>query len=133
MISRNFFFLSNSFFYSFKNGIKSIFELGKSLKMQIHEKKIDLTKVLFNDFFCPDFFNFSGLKYLISISSKISKSLAEHQEMSNKMDKERKELEMAIARSMVDQQRLEAQKQTQNDLMENHMMKLSLKSEGKLQ
>jgi len=58
-----------------------------------------------------------------------SKSLAEHQEMSNKMDKERKELEMAIARSMVDQQRLEAQKQTQNDLMENHMMKLSLKSE----
>ena len=52
--------------------------------------------------------------------------------MSNKMDKERKELEMAIARSMVDQQRLEAQKQTQNDLMENHMMKLSLKSEGKL-
>ena len=46
------------------------------------------------------------------------------------MDKERKELEMAIARSMVDQQRLEAQKQTQNDLMENHMMKLSLKSEG---
>ena len=49
------------------------------------------------------------------------------------MDKERKELEMAIARSMVDQQRLEAQKQTQNDLMENHMMKLSLKSaEGKL-
>ena len=50
--------------------------------------------------------------------------------MSNKMDKERKELEMAIARSMVDQQRLEAQKQTQNDLMENHMMKLSLKSEG---
>ena len=58
--------------------------------------------------------------------------MAEHQEMSNKMDKERKELEMAIARSMVDQQRLEAQKQTQNDLMENHMMKLSLKSEGKL-
>ena len=56
--------------------------------------------------------------------------MAEHQEMSNKMDKERKELEMAIARSMVDQQRLEAQKQTQNDLMENHMMKLSLKSEG---
>ena len=56
--------------------------------------------------------------------------MAEHQEMSSKMNKERKELEMAIARSMVDQQRLEAQKQTQNDLMENHMMKLSLKSEG---
>ena len=50
--------------------------------------------------------------------------------MSSKMNKERKELEMAIARSMVDQQRLEAQQQTQNDLMENHMMKLSLKSEG---
>ena len=47
--------------------------------------------------------------------------MAEHQEMSSKMNKERKELEMAIARSMVDQQRLEAQQQTQNDLMENHM------------
>ena len=35
----------NSIFYNFKNGQKSIFELGKSLKvpkMQFHEKKIDL-------------------------------------------------------------------------------------------
>ena len=34
-----------SIFYNFKNGQKSIFELGKSLKlpeMQFHEKKIDL-------------------------------------------------------------------------------------------
>ena len=62
----------------------------------------------------------------------VRKSLAEHQEMATKMDKERKELEMAIARSMVDQQRLEAQQKSQNDLMEDQMMKLSVKEpEGK--
>ena len=48
-------------------------------------------------------------------------------------DKEKKELEMAIARSMVDQQRLEAQKKSQSDMMENEMKKLSLvkATEGK--
>ena len=52
--------------------------------------------------------------------------------MATKMDKERKELEMAIARSMVDQQRLEAQQKSQNELMEDQMMKLSVKEpEGK--
>ena len=53
--------------------------------------------------------------------------------MASKMDKEKKELEMAIARSMVDQQRLEAQKKTQSDMMENEMKKLSLAkaTEGK--
>lgn len=59
--------------------------------------------------------------------------MKEHQEMASKMDKEKKELEMAIARSMVDQQRLEAQKKSQSDMMESEMKKLSLvkATEGK--
>ena len=46
-------------FCNFKNGQKSIFELGKGLKllkMQFHEKKF----IWFHELFCLDFFKFSG-------------------------------------------------------------------------
>lgn len=46
--------------------------------------------------------------------------------MASQMDKERKEMEMAIARSMVDQQRLEVEKKSQEELMEQQMKKLSM-------
>ena len=49
------------FFCNFKNGRKSIFELGKSLKlpkMQFHEKKIMI--YLISRVFCLDFLKFSG-------------------------------------------------------------------------
>ena len=48
-ISRKDFFWPNSIFCHFKNGQKSIFELGKNLKMpkmQFHEKKFDFTSFL---------------------------------------------------------------------------------------
>ena len=44
------------------------------------------------------------------------------------MDKEKREMEMAIARSVVDHQRLEIEKKSQEDLMEQQMKKLSLTS-----
>jgi len=53
------FFWPNSIFCNFKNGQKSIFELGKSLKppkMQHHEKKILI--ILFYEFFTWTFLNF---------------------------------------------------------------------------
>ena len=53
-------FYPNSIFCNFKNGQKSIFELGKSLKqpkMQLHEKKfLDLFD--FTSFFAWTFKNF---------------------------------------------------------------------------
>ena len=56
-------FGSNSIFCNFKNGQKSIFELGKSLKlpeMQFHEKKFfDLFD--FTSFFARTFLNFLAL------------------------------------------------------------------------
>lgn len=48
--------------------------------------------------------------------------------MATEMDKEKREMEMAIARSMVDQQRLEVEKKSQDDLMEQQMKKLSLQN-----
>ena len=54
-------FWQNSIFCNFKNGQKSIFELGKSLKlpkMLFHGKKIRF--IWFHEFFCLDFFKFSG-------------------------------------------------------------------------
>ena len=56
------------------------------------------------------------------------KSLAEHQALKGEMDKEKREMEMAIARSVVDHQRLEIEKKSQEDLMEQQMKKLSLTS-----
>ena len=53
-------FAPKSIFCNFKNDQKSIFELGKSLKlpkMQFHKKKIF---IWFHEFFCLDFFKFSG-------------------------------------------------------------------------
>ena len=46
------------FFCNFKNGQKSIFELGKLPKMQFHEKKILI--YLISRVFCLDYFIFSG-------------------------------------------------------------------------
>ena len=46
------FFYPNSIFSYFKNGQKSIFELGKSLKLPKND---------FTIFFCLDFLNFCGL------------------------------------------------------------------------
>ena len=70
LISRNC-FVPNSIFCNFKIGQKSIFELGKSLKlptMQFHEKiffdLFDFNKIFygfdFTSFFCLDFFQFFG-------------------------------------------------------------------------
>ena len=55
------FFWPNSIFCDFKNGQKSIFELEKSLKLPncIFQKK-SLWFTWFHDFFCLDFFSFSG-------------------------------------------------------------------------
>ena len=53
------YFGPNSIFCNFKNGQKSIFELGKSLKlpeMQFHEEKKWF--VWFHEFFCWTFLNF---------------------------------------------------------------------------
>lgn len=50
----------------------------------------------------------------------VRKSMAEHHAMASVMDKEKRELEMAMARSMIDQQRLQAQKQTQQDILAEH-------------
>ena len=71
--------------------------------------------------------------YFLNISSSITvfilrKSLAEHQAMSSEMDKEKREMELAIARSVVDHQRLEIEKKSQEDLMEQQMKKLSMSS-----
>ena len=55
-------FWLNSIFCNFKNGQKSIFELGKNLKlleMQFHEKKKKIY-YLISRVFCLDFFRFSG-------------------------------------------------------------------------
>ena len=52
--------------------------------------------------------------------------MAEHQALKGEMDKEKREMEMAIARSVVDHQRLEIEKKSQEDLMEQQMKKLSL-------
>ena len=54
--------------------------------------------------------------------------MAEHQALKGEMDKEKREMEMAIARSVVDHQRLEIEKKSQEDLMEQQMKKLSLTS-----
>ena len=48
--------------------------------------------------------------------------------MASEMDKENREMEMAIARSMVDQQRLEVEKKSQEELMEAQLKKLSMNS-----
>ena len=56
------FFWTNSIFCNFKNGQKSIFELGKSLKlpkMQFHIKKKRRRFIWFHEFFCLDSFKFS--------------------------------------------------------------------------
>ena len=56
------FFDQIPFFCNFKNEQKSIFELGKNLKlpkMQFHEKKFWF--IWFHEFFYLDFFKFSGL------------------------------------------------------------------------
>ena len=58
-----------SIFCNFKNGKKSIFELRKSLKlpkMQFHEKKNWF--IWFHEFFCLDFFIFSGLLWIDDFS-----------------------------------------------------------------
>ena len=44
------------------------------------------------------------------------------------MDQEKRDMEMAIARSMVDHQRLESEKKSQEDLMEQQMKKLSVQT-----
>ena len=54
-ISRKIFW-PKSIFCNFKNGQKSIFELGKSLKMQYHEKKFRF--IWFHEFFSTTFLNF---------------------------------------------------------------------------
>ena len=52
-------FLPNSIFCNFKNGQKSIFELGKSLKLKIcHFTKFFLTIFDFTSFFAWTFLNF---------------------------------------------------------------------------
>ena len=56
----------------------------------------------------------------------IRKSLAEHQAMASQMDKEKREMEMAIAKSLVDQQRLQTEKKAQEDILEHHMKNLSM-------
>ena len=70
--------------------------------------------------FCED------MKYIMMVFFLFRKSLAEHQAMASEMDKEKREMEMAIARSVVDHQRLEIEKKSQEDLMEQQMKKLSL-------
>ena len=55
------FFWPNTIFCDFKNGQKSIFELGKSLKLperQFHEKNFFLF-IWFHEFFWLEFFKFS--------------------------------------------------------------------------
>ena len=66
-------FWPNSIFCDFKNGQKSCFELGKSLKlpeMQFHEKKNWF--IWFHEFFCLDFFKFYGplCKWLRKVKTK---------------------------------------------------------------
>ena len=73
-------FWPNSIFCHFKNGQKSIFELGKSLKllkMQFHEifylvfmeninkNFVKLVYLISRVFFCLDFFKFSGLLWAV--------------------------------------------------------------------
>ena len=56
-----FFFGPNSIFCNFKNDQKSIFEVGKSLKlpeMEFHEKNFWF--IWFHYFFCLDVFKYSG-------------------------------------------------------------------------
>lgn len=65
-------------------------------------------------------FNFSFIYYAYR------KSLLEHQAVASQMNKEKQEMEMAIARSMVDQQRLEVEKKSQEELMEQQMKKLAM-------
>ena len=74
-ISRNFFW-PISFFGHFKNGQKSIFELGKSLKlpeMQFHEKNdlFDFTRFFF---FAWTFLNFLARCAFVQLSFKNRKS-----------------------------------------------------------
>ena len=71
------------------------------------------------------FYDFIWIDEIFFLSRK---SLAEHQAMASEMDKENREMEMAIARSVVDHQRLEIEKKSQEDLMEQQMKKLSLTS-----
>ena len=52
--------------------------------------------------------------------------MAEHQAMASQMDKEKREMEMAIAKSLVDQQRLQTEKKAQEDILEHHMKNLSM-------
>ena len=62
------------------------------------------------------------------------KSLAEHKANMAKMDKEKKELEEAVAKSNDDQRRLEAQKQNQQMLLAEHFknkVSISDPSKGK--
>ena len=62
-------FWPNSIFGDFKNGQKSIFELGKRLKvpeMQFHEQNLFLF-IWFHKFFCLEIFKFSGLLLFIHL------------------------------------------------------------------
>jgi hypothetical protein len=53
--------------------------------------------------------------------------LAEHQAKSSEMSKEQHEMEMAIARSMVDHQNgLQVQQKKQQDILDQHMKNLSV-------
>jgi len=56
------------------------------------------------------------------------KSLEEHQAASSDMNKEKRDIELAIARSMIDHQRLEGEKKSQEELMEQQMKKLTTNS-----
>ena len=77
----NFLFDQIPIFCNFKNGQKSIFELGKSLKLskiQFHEN--NLWFICFHEFFCLDFFKFSGLLWsgsmvFFEMSSSLSRPL----------------------------------------------------------
>ena len=46
--------------------------------------------------------------------------------MASQMDKEKREMEMAIAKSLVDQQRLQTEKKAQEDILEHQMKNLSM-------
>ena len=61
-------------------------------------------------------------------SFSFRKSLEEHQAASSDMNKEKRDIELAIARSMIDHQRLEGEKKSQEELMEQQMKKLTTNS-----
>ena len=72
-ISRTFFW-ANSVFCNFKNGQKSIFELGKKFKSARNVISPKNWFIWFHEFSCLDFFKFSGP--LCAASRPVSKLLA---------------------------------------------------------